>query len=57
MTDPKVTKLKAIMRRHNLTCAKVAELVSCKEQTVRAWRAGQNPVPDYVLRLLSLELS
>ena len=45
-----------LMDEHKKTSAEVAALVGRKEQTVRAWRCGQYPVPDYALRLLKLLL-
>jgi DNA-binding transcriptional regulator YiaG len=48
--------LKRLMREHGLTCREVAEMTHFKEQTVRAWRSGRNPVSATALALLQHEL-
>lgn len=48
--------LKRLMRRHRLTCPRVAELIDYKPQTVRAWRSGRYPVPSHVITVLNVLL-
>jgi DNA-binding transcriptional regulator YiaG len=42
------------MKKHKLTCPKVAEMTGCKTQTVRTWRSGRYPVPAYALKIIEL---
>jgi DNA-binding transcriptional regulator YiaG len=53
-TEAAREKLKRLMKKHKLTCPKVAEMTGCKTQTVRTWRSGRYPVPAYALKILEL---
>jgi DNA-binding transcriptional regulator YiaG len=52
--DDRLTALKSLMKKHKLNCPQVAALLGRKPQTVRAWRSGRFPVPEFAITLLEL---
>ena len=54
-------RLRALMKRHRLTNAKVAELAVVSIKTVEAWlakpgAASHRPMPDRAMKLVALQL-
>jgi hypothetical protein len=50
-------RLLKLMRDHELTSVRVAEIIRVAPQTVRQWRCGRNPTPYMVVELLSMKLA
>jgi DNA-binding transcriptional regulator YiaG len=47
-------KLMRLMGKYRLSCPMVARLIGVKPQTVRSWRSGRSPVPEYALTIIDL---